>query len=58
MNQNGKVFRELVKFVKEQRKMNVEVKQLLKDHEKWMRTHEVRLTLQYGMIRELRDKLR
>jgi len=58
MDNNSKILKELVKFVKEQKETNKELKSMAKDHEKWMRTHEVRLSLHYDLIRELGNKLK
>lgn len=82
MDANGKILRELVNFVEEQRGINHSLQQMLRehgqmlrehshehkaierrwqkmflDHEKWMRSHEVRLSSHYKLIQDTRDKL-
>ena len=71
-NNKNRIVKELVNFVGEQKEMNRDQKRikhvleetardlnrLVQDHEKWMRTHEVRLSLHYNLIRELRTKLK
>lgn len=71
MIDNGRVVRELVRFVKEQRVTNRELKAmhkgqekrmtlmegLLRDHDKWMKDHELSLRLHYRLIAALGEKL-
>jgi len=72
MKENNRIVKELVKFVREQRQINLRLEatdrrleatdrrleKMLAGHEKWMRNHEVRLAVHYNEIRELKDKLR
>ncbi len=64
MSGYDKVVRELVRFVREQRAINKELKGmaksqaiLLRDHDKWMKDHEVSLRLHYRLIAALGEKL-
>ena len=71
MGDNDRVVRELVRFVREQRTTNRELMDmhkgqekrmgameiLLRDHDKWMKDHEVSLRLHYKLIAALGEKL-
>jgi len=61
-NQNGKILREPVKFVKEQRQINRNQQKMItvfrKDSQKMVEYFERRLKLHYALVQEQRERLK
>ena len=53
---NNKGDKWLKRFVQEQQKMNKWMQKMFLEHERWMRTHEVRLKLHWTEISRLKEK--